>query len=92
MGESGRNFGKRTIGAKAPSSFSAAEERAAMTRAIQNVVRRLGVVLNAALDASISQLLQAEALDTAGVLRDELKPLCDALIHFEVHDEEVSEG
>jgi len=63
-------------------ALSPQEQRAATIRAVTNIVRRMGVVLNAALDVTINQLLQQEMLSTAEALRDELKPLCDNLIHF----------
>jgi len=53
---------------------------------IVRIVRRLGVVLGAALDASIRELARADMIATAETLRDELKPLVDALVHFEAAD------
>lgn len=61
----------------------------AQVRTIINIVRRLGVVLGAALDAAIREMIQHEMLATAETLRDELKPLVDALVHFELGDEET---
>lgn len=53
---------------------------------IRNIVRRMGVTLNAALDCAISEMLAHSMVETAGALRDELKPLVDALVHFEVDE------
>jgi len=62
-------------------------------KTVVHIVRRLGVVLNRALDVAITQLLAQEMLATAEALRDDLKPLCDALIHFEAAElEEPSDG
>jgi len=68
------------------SSLSAAEEREVTTRAVQSVVRRLGVVLGAAHSAAESELIRHGMSQTATELRDSLKPLIDALVHFEVGD------
>lgn len=72
------------------SSLSAAQEREVTTRAIQNIVRRLGIVLGAALDAAIHQLLKGgdENVGLCEALRDALKPYVDQLVHFEVPREE----
>jgi len=48
------------------------------------VVRRLGFVLGAAHEQCERSLLEKGLHETASVLRDSLKPLVDALIHFEV--------
>lgn len=61
----------------------------AQVRTIVNIVRRLGVVLGAALDCAIREMIQAEMIATAETLRDELKPLVDVLVHFTF--EEVEE-
>lgn len=50
---------------------------------VVTVVRRLGFVLLQALEASERDLADAGYGATAELLRDELKPLCDALLHFE---------
>jgi len=81
-----KNIGKEIMGARAPFSLSAAEEREATTRAVRSIVRRLGVVLGAALDAAISEMLRHQMIDTAGELRDSLKPLVDGLVHFELEN------
>lgn len=71
-----------------------AEGESAQIRTIRNIVRRLGVVLGAALDACIHELLEHNMVGTAENLRDELKPFVDALVHFEVgdHPEDVHDG
>jgi len=50
---------------------------------VVTVVRRLGFILLQALEASEKDLADAGYGATAETLRDELKPLCDALLHFE---------
>lgn len=75
------DHGSRRMG-RASASLTASEERAATIKAVTNIVRRLGVVLGAALDASISELLKQGLVSTAETLRDELKPLVDCLVHF----------
>jgi len=51
-------------------------------------------VLGAALDACISELISHNMVATAETLRDDLKPLVDALVHFNVEDarEDVEDG
>lgn len=55
---------------------------------MRNIVRRMGVTLNAALDCCISELIAHNMVNTAASLRDELKPLCDALVHFDLTEED----
>lgn len=62
------------------------ENVTASARTIVRVTRRIGVILGAALDAAISELLRQHALNTATELRDALKPLVDSLCHFELDD------
>jgi len=71
-----------------------AEGESAQVRTIRNIVRRMGVVLGAALDACISELISHNMVATAETLRDDLKPLVDALVHFNVEDarEDVEDG
>jgi len=71
--------------------LSPAEHREATVRAVTNIVRRLGVVLGAALEASISELIKGEFVATAETLRDELKPLVDSLVHFTLEAEDDGE-
>jgi len=71
---------------RAAAALSPAEEREATVRAVTNIVRRLGVVLGAALDASISELIKGDFIGTAETLRDELKPLVDSLVHFTLEE------
>lgn len=51
--------------------------------ALTNIVRRVGVVLNAVHEVVERDLLKADRVTEATALRDELKPLIDSLIHFE---------
>lgn len=51
---------------------------------VVTVVRRLGFVLGKAHELCESDLIRNGFHETAEVLRDELKPLIDALVHFEV--------
>lgn len=67
---------RRSAGATAPSATD-------MVATTVRIVRRLGVVLSAALDCAVRELASHDMIATAETLRDELKPLCDALIHFE---------
>lgn len=64
---------------------STARERAGVDtlQTVERIVRRVGVTLNAALDCAIRELVAHDLQATAETLRDELKPLCDSLIHFE---------
>jgi len=71
---------------RAAAALSPAEEREATVRAVTNIVRRLGVVLGAALDASISELIKGDFIGTAETLRDELKPLVDSLVHLTIEE------
>jgi len=80
-----RHYGSRDHRAR-PSAAS--ESTLTMVR----IVRRLGVVLSAALDCCIRELAANDAIATAETLRDELKPLCDALIHFELDAAEEDDG
>jgi len=64
-----------------PQGALSALERKVAT--VVTVVRRLGYVLLQALEASEQDLVKAGYGATAETLRDELKPLCDALLHFE---------
>lgn len=84
------DHGSRRMG-RASASLTAAEERAATVKAVQNVMRRFGVVLGAALDAAISELIRNELINTAECLRDEIKPLVDSLVHFEVGGDDGDE-
>lgn len=65
---------------------ASAESAQATVRAVRAVVRRLGVVLGAAHQAAESEMIRLGMIDTAGELRNSLKPLIDALVHFEVED------
>jgi len=65
-------------------ALSPAEHREATVRAVTNIVRRLGVVLGAALEATMSELIKGQFIATAETLRDELKPLVDSLVHFQL--------
>lgn len=64
----------------------AREGESAQVLTIVRIVRRLGVVLGAALDCAIREMIEAEMIATAESLRDELKPLVDSLVHFELED------
>lgn len=75
-----RNFGSREGRAR--------QGESAQVQTIVRIVRRLGVVLGAALDCSIRELAGHDMIATAEILRDELKPLVDALVHFELQDAE----
>lgn len=66
------------------SAASLLAEREATVRAVQSIVRRLGVVLGAAHAAAESELIRHGMVETAEELRNGLKPLIDALVHFEV--------
>lgn len=55
----------------------------ATVETVVDIVRRVGVALHKALDAAVSELMHNDMIASAETLRDELKPLCDALIHFE---------
>lgn len=80
-----RNYGSRENRREA-ASFSPQEFREGTITAVRNIVRRLGVVLGAALDAAIGEMIQHDMIASAEELRDQLKPLVDALVHFEVED------
>lgn len=69
----------------------AAASADATVKTVVRIVRRLGVVLGAALDACISELAREDMYATAQTLRDDLKPLVDALVHFEA-EVEVDDG
>jgi len=57
-------------------------------RTVVTVVRRLGVVLGRAHDICERDLLSSGFHETAAALRDELKPLIDALVHFDASSSE----
>lgn len=76
-----RDYGSRESARRRHAGEAASAAETVLT--VIRIVRRLGVILDAALTAAISELLRNDMLATAETLRDELKPLCDALIHFE---------
>lgn len=51
---------------------------------LQSVVRRTGVALERLHQLVMTRVLHDEDVELAERLNDELKPLIDALIHFEV--------
>jgi len=68
---------KRIGGRRKPADLL--EEKVAT---VITVVRRLGYVLGKAHEACEADLIAAGFIQTATVLRDDLKPLVDALLHF----------
>jgi len=66
-----------TMGRASASSFSASGEN------LERAVRRIGLVLAKVHEMAMSAAVAADAAG-AEELNDELKPLVDALIHFEV--------
>jgi len=76
-----RSDGSRKLKRMGPQGALSALEMKVAT--VVTVVRRLGYVLLQALEASEKDLADAGYGATAETLRDELKPLCDALLHFE---------
>lgn len=83
-----RNYGSkdRTRGAR-PASRIEQDTAVAVT-----VIRRMGFVLGRAHEVMESQLLDRGLHETASVLRDSLKPLIDALIHFELVERSEDDG
>lgn len=73
--------------ARRRSAGEAAPSAEATVTTVVRIVRRLGVVLHAALDCAVRELASNDMVATAETLRDELKPLCDALVHFEANAE-----
>lgn len=77
-----RDFGERMVAGRKPREAIAQLDEKMKT--VITVVRRLGLVLLKAHEICEADLIAAGFKDTAAVLRDELKPLIDALIHFDV--------
>lgn len=53
-------------------------------RALESVIRRSGVAMERLLQLVLTKVTSDDDVGLAEELRDELKPLIDALIHFEV--------
>lgn len=85
-----RNLGSRgsAPGARPANAIS---EREATTRAVTGVIRRLGRVLMAAHEVSEKKLIELDMPATAAELRDAIKPLYDAMIHFEFDSTETTD-
>jgi len=80
-----REYGSREDARRRSAGVTPSAE--ATVETVVRVVRRVGVTLSAALDCAIRELAEHDMVASAETLRDELKPLCDALIHFEAEAE-----
>lgn len=70
------DHGSRRIGRPSASTLSAAQ--------MESVVRRMGFVLSKAHEEMMRNLLQSGQVHLAEDVNDSLKPLVDALLHFEI--------
>jgi len=70
-------------GSRGDHARASASSLLAQVLELQSVVRRTGVCLDRILTLVMTKVTSDEDLELAESLRDELKPLIDALIHFE---------